>query len=166
MDQGVDEEEVIRAGSHPGHHCTQHPGHTKSISYFRKADSVSPAGACSVGREDESLVLNSKQPSGYLASQWQGRKSACEVWCPKTVTTQPWAFDVKGSAKGKGWQDTQTPGLSTQWKMHKHKPEMIYKMEYCFVEFYVSTHLLHLGPDSQSPGMEVGKEKTPPRELG
>lgn len=50
--------------------------------------------------------------------------------------------------------------------MHKHKLEMIYKREYFFVEFYVSTHLLHLGLDSQTPGMEVGKEKTPARELG
>ena len=69
MDQGVGEEEVIKAGSHAGYHCTPHPGHPESTSYFWKADSVSAPGACSVGRKDESLILNSKQPSSYLASQ-------------------------------------------------------------------------------------------------
>ena len=78
----------------------------------------------------------------------------------------PKVFDVKESVKGEGWQDTQTLGLSTQWKMPKRKLEMTYKKEYFFVEIYVNTHLLHLGPDSQSPGMDVGEEKTPARELG
>lgn len=50
--------------------------------------------------------------------------------------------------------------------MPKRKLEMTYKKEYFFVEIYVNTHLLHLGPDSQSPGMDVGEEKTPARELG
>lgn len=75
MDQGVGEEEVIKAGSHPSYHCMPHPGHTESISHFWKVDSVSTPGACSVGRKDESLMLNSKQPSSYLASQWQEKNS-------------------------------------------------------------------------------------------
>lgn len=71
MEHGVNEEEVIRPDYQPGYHYMQHPGHNESISYFRKRDSVSPPGACSVRRKDKSLTSNSKQPSRYLDSQWQ-----------------------------------------------------------------------------------------------
>ena len=56
MEHRVDEEEVIR----PDYHYMQHPGHTESISHFRKRDSVSTPGACSVRRKDKSLMFNSK----------------------------------------------------------------------------------------------------------
>ena len=83
MDQGVDEEEVVRVGSHPGYHCMQHPGHTESFSYFRKADSVSTAGACSVGKKDESLISTASSPQATRLASGGEENQLSEVWCQR-----------------------------------------------------------------------------------